>query len=46
MDNCSLCNIEINKNESLCLVCLYKLINDKKKREWNWPFPQNRRYNN
>ena len=46
MDNCLLCSIEIKKNESLCFVCLHKLIKEKKKREWNWPFPQNIRFNN
>ena len=46
MDYCLFCNIEIIKYESLCVVCKHKFIKDKTKKEWNWPFPQNIRYDN
>ena len=42
MDNCLMCNIEINKNEFLCFVCLTNLL----KLKQQTTKPQNIRFDN
>ncbi len=48
MYNCILCGVITNINLSLCLDCDNKLKEtiEARKKYWNWPFPQNIRFNN
>ena len=48
MYNCILCGVITNVNRSLCSDCNKKLekAREERKKYWNWPFPQNIRFNN